>query len=45
MPETALGRIRALDYTVIYVRDMLAPRWRVTELHDDDLVTVLRIEA
>ncbi len=26
MPETALGRIRSLDYTVIYVRDMDAMR-------------------
>ena len=34
MPDTALGRIRGLDYTVIYVRDMDAMRVFYGEVMD-----------
>ena len=41
MPETALGRIRGLDYTVIYVRDMDAMRIFYGEVMDFPLERML----
>jgi catechol 2,3-dioxygenase-like lactoylglutathione lyase family enzyme len=41
MPETALGRIRGLDYTVIYVRDMDAMRAFYGEVMDFPLERLL----